>query len=78
MVDIYTPVNFFRDFGANVLLEKNTLKNKKRLLSDNYTVEQGPGPMFLSYRSYYMCKKLSLAEFSCNLNMLEWSYTDLK
>ena len=42
MVDIYTPVNFFRDLRANVLLEKNTLKNRKRLLSDNYTDEQGP------------------------------------
>ena len=26
MVDIYTSVNFFGEFGANVLLEKNTLK----------------------------------------------------
>ena len=47
MENIYTSVNFFRDFGANVLSEKNTLKNRKRLLSDNYTGEQGPGPMFL-------------------------------
>ena len=39
-----TSVNFFRNFGANVLLGKNTLKTRKRLLLDNYTGEQGPGP----------------------------------
>ena len=52
MVGIYTSVNFFRDFGANVLLEKNTLKNRKRLLSDNQTGEQGLVPRFLPYKSY--------------------------
>ena len=31
---------FFRDFGANVLLEKNTLKNRKRLHSDDHTGKQ--------------------------------------
>ena len=41
MVEIYTSVNFFRNFGANVLLGKNTLKNRKRLLSDDHTGEQG-------------------------------------
>ena len=46
MVDIYTSVNFFRNFEANVLLGKNTLKTRKRLLSDNHTGEQGPAQGF--------------------------------
>ena len=46
MVDIYTSVNFFKHFEANVLLGKNTLKTRKHLLSDNHTGEQGPGPRF--------------------------------
>ena len=71
-------MNFFRDFGANVLLEKNTLKISKCLLSDNYTGEQGPGPMFLSYKSYQICKKLCPAEFLCNLELLEPTYIYLK
>ena len=78
MVDIYTAVNFFRDFRANVLLEKNILKNRKRLLSDDHTGKQGLVPRLLPYRSYFIYKKLSLAKFLCNLKMLERSYTDLK
>ena len=78
MVDIYSAVNFFRNFGANVLFEKNTLKTRKRLLSDDHTGKQGLVPKLLSYRSYFICGKLSLAKFLCNLKMLERSYTDLK
>ena len=77
MVDIYTAVNFFRNFGANVLLGKNTLKTRKRLLSDNHTGEQGPGPRFLSCRSYNICKKLCPAKFLCNLERLEPTYIHL-
>ena len=75
MVDIYTSVNFFRNFGANVVLLGKT---RKHLLSDNHTGEQGPGPRFLSYRSYQICKELCPAKFLCNLERLERSYTDLK
>ena len=71
-------MNFFRNFGANVLLEENTLKTRKRLLSDDHTGKQGLVPRLLSYKSYFICKKLSLAKFSCNLKMLERSCTDLK
>ena len=78
MVDIYTSVNFFRNFGANVLLEKNTLKTRKRLLSDDHSGKQGLVPLLQPYRTYFICKKLSLAKFLCNLKMLERSYTDLK
>ena len=78
MVDIYSFVNFFRNFGANVLLEKNTLKTRKRLLSDDHTGKQGLVPRLLSYRSYYICKKLSSAKFLCNLKMLEPTYIHLK
>ena len=78
MVDIYSSVNFFRNFGTNVLLEKNTLKTRKRLLSDDHTGKQGLVPRLLPYRSYLICKKLSLAKFLCNLKVLERSYTDLK
>ena len=78
MVDIYSSVNFFRNFGANVLLEKNTLITRKRLLSDDHTGKQELVPRLLPCRSYFICKKLSLAEFLCNLKMLERSYTDLK
>ena len=52
MVDIYTSVNFFSNFGANVLLGKNTLKTRQRLFSDNHFGEQGLGPRFLLYKSY--------------------------
>ena len=78
MVDIYTFVNFFRNFGANVLLGKNTLKTKKRLFSDDHTGEQGLVPRFLSYKSYKICKKLSPAQFLCNLEMLEPTYIHVK
>ena len=78
MVEIYTSVNLFRNFGANVLLGKNTLKTKKRPFSDDHTGKQGLVPRLLSYRSYFICKKPSLAKFLCNLKMLERSYTDLK
>ena len=78
MVDIYSSVNFFRNFGANVLLGKNTLETRKRLLSDDHTVKQGLIPRLLPYRSYFIYKKLSLAKFLGNLKMLERSYTDLK
>ena len=71
-------MNFFRNFGANVLLEKNTLKTRKRLLSDDHTGNQGLVSRLLPYRSYLICKKLSAAKFLCNLKMLERSYTDLK
>ena len=46
MVDIYTSVNFFRNFGANMLLGKNTLKTRKLLLSDDHTRKQGLVPRF--------------------------------
>ena len=47
MVDIYSSVNFFRNCGANVeMLEKNTLKTRKRLLSDDHTGKQGLVPNF--------------------------------
>ena len=52
MVDIYNSVNFFRNFGANGLLGKNTLKTKKSLFSDDHTGEQGLVPRFVLYRSY--------------------------
>ena len=65
-------------FGANVLLGKNTLKTRKRLLSDDHTFKQGLAPRFLPYRSYYICEKLSPAEFLCNLEMLEPTYIHLK
>ena len=78
MVDIYSSVNFFRNFGANVLLEKNTLKTRKCLFSDDHTSKQGLVPRLLPYRRYFIRKKLSLAEFLCNLKVLERSYTDLK
>ena len=69
---------FSRNFGANVLLGKNTLKTRKRLLSDDHTGKQGLVPRLLPYRSYFICKKLFLAKFLCNLKVLERSYTDLK
>ena len=69
---------FFRNYGADVLLGKNTLKTRKRLLSDDQTEKQGLVPRLLLYRSYFICKKLSLAKFLCNLKMFERSYTDLK
>ena len=75
---MYTPVNFFRIFGANVLLGKNTLKTSKQLLSDDHISKQGLVPRFLPYRSYYICKKLSSAKFLCNLKMLEPTYIHLK
>ena len=64
MVDIYISVNFFRNFGVNVLLGKNTLKTKKRLFSDDYTGEQELVPTFLPYKNYYIyVKKISPAKF---------------
>ena len=50
-------MNFFRNFGAYVLLGKNTLKTRKRLPSDDHTGKQGLVPRFLSYKSYRICKK---------------------
>ena len=47
MVDIYSSVNFFKNFGGNVLLGKNTLKTRKRLLSDDHTGKQGLVPRLL-------------------------------
>ena len=78
MVGIYSSVNFFTNFGANVLLGKNTIKTRKRLLSDDHSGKQGLVPRLLLYRNYFICKKLSVAKFLCNLKMLERSYTDLK
>ena len=78
MVDIYYSVNFFRNFGDNVLLGKNTLKTRKRILSDDHTDKQGLVPRLLRYRSYFICKNLPLAKFLCNLKILERSYTELK
>ena len=71
VVKICTSVNFFRIFGANVFLVKNTLKTRKRLLLDDYISKQGIVPKFLPYRSYYVCHKLFLAEFLCSLERLE-------
>ena len=64
-------MNFFRNFEANVLL-------RTKLLSDDHTGKQGLVPRLLPYKSYFICKKLSLPKFLCNLKILEWSYTDLK
>ena len=78
MVDIYASVNSFRNFETNVLLWKNKLKTRKRLLSDDHTGDQGLVQRFLPFKSYEICKKLYPAKFLCNWEMLESAYIHLK
>ena len=71
-------VDFFRIFGANVLLRKNILKTRKHLLSDDYISKQELAPMFTACKSYFSCKKLFPAKFLCNLERLEPTHIHLK
>ena len=77
MEDIYSSVNFPRNFGANCCWEK-IHETRKCLLLDDYTGKQGLVPRLSQYKSYFMFKKLCLDKFLCNLKMLERSYTDLR
>ena len=64
MVDIYTFVIFFRNFGANVLLEKNTLKS--------------PAQGFYRRKVIKYVKNYVQLNFLCNLERLEPTYIHLK
>ena len=46
MVDIYTSVNFFRDFIANALLEKNTVKKENFYFRTIILANRGPAKGF--------------------------------
>ena len=69
---------YFRIFGSNVHLGKNTLETRKSLLSDDHISKQGLVPKFLPYESYYICKELYPAKFLGNLKMRDKSYVGLK
>ena len=62
MVGIFTFVDSFRKFGANVLFGKITLKTRKRLLSDDYTGEQG------SSQGFYHIEVIKYAKNYLHLN----------
>ena len=78
VVDIYTFVDFFSNFGANVLWEKNTLKTRKRLHRTIILANRGPAQDFYHIKVIKCVKKLCPAKFLCNLERLEPTYIHLK